>query len=156
MTSVTKIIVIIVQNPGKSSRVHVLIKHQFNACLESGSETFSEEGCQHPTLVSEQFGHSKVDLLGEGTEGVAEGLGGQVEQCLQKHLSFQRVEALTLVQTNHHGREREKKTQKSVNRRTNGPLTIICCFSNRCFALWMGDRKKIGPETSKTHDILLE
>lgn len=44
-----------------------------------------------------------VDLLGEGAEGVAEGLSGQVEQSLQEHLRLQRVEALALIWKHHQG-----------------------------------------------------
>ena len=48
-------------------------------------------------------------------------------------------------------RDREKKTQTSIHRRTVAPLIIICCFNNRGSALWLELRKKIGPQTSKTH-----
>lgn len=39
----------------------------------------------------------EVNLLGEGAEGVAEGLGCQVEKSLQEHVDLQGVEALALV-----------------------------------------------------------
>ena len=38
-----------------------------------------------------------VNLLSEGTEGVTEGFGSQMEQRLQEHIDLQGVESLPLI-----------------------------------------------------------
>lgn len=38
-----------------------------------------------------------VNLLAEGTEGVTEGFGSQMEQSLQEHVDPQGVESLPLI-----------------------------------------------------------
>jgi len=78
-------------------------------------------------LESDSWGYMSVDLLGEGAEGVAEGLGGQVEQRLQEHLCLQRVEALALVWTphhhhHHHHGERPYETIVNTYSSANRPL----------------------------------
>lgn len=50
----------------------------------------------------------RVNLLAEGTEGVAEGFGCQMEQSLQEHVDLQRVEALPLIWTERKERKRTK------------------------------------------------
>lgn len=43
------------------------------------------------------MGRHNRHSLGQGTEGVAEGLGSQMEEGLQEHLYLQGVEALALI-----------------------------------------------------------
>lgn len=51
------------------------------------------------------------NLLSEGAEGVAEGLGSQVEQSLQEDVDLQRVETLALVWRRRKRRTAGKKKQ---------------------------------------------
>lgn len=54
------------------------------------------------------------DLLSKGAEGVAEGLGSQVEQSLQEDVDLQRVEALALVWRRRRRQEKEKNEAKML------------------------------------------
>lgn len=54
------------------------------------------------------------DLLSKGAEGVAEGLGSQVEQSLQEDVDLQRVETLALVWRRRRRQEKEKNEAKML------------------------------------------
>ena len=55
----------------------------------------------------------EANSLGEGAEGVAEGLGRQVKKSLEEHVDLQRVEALTFIWKGG-GRRRVSKREKKA------------------------------------------
>lgn len=53
--------------------------------------------CQRREVWHGRIYSWRINSLGQGTEGVAEGFGSKMEQSLQEDINLQRVKALTLI-----------------------------------------------------------
>lgn len=59
-----------------------------------------------------------INLLGEGTEGVAEGFGRQMQKSLQEHVNLQRVEALSFIWMERKGKEDRREKRKKQKKKS--------------------------------------